>query len=116
MFAAFPCTGLHTNPHQHQMLIRCQHTWLQQVLAAGAAREVARGVAALQYVCPQLPAHPAAAAKLALCRIKLALGAVAQEQEPALLPLDVLLPLLHALDGRTVAPGRLCCPATTCCW
>jgi CheY-like chemotaxis protein len=70
---------------------------LQQVLAAGAARVRALGVVAAQNVRPQLLAHAAAAPKLALVLALLALGAVPQEQQPPLLLLDVLLPVLQVL-------------------
>jgi hypothetical protein len=68
---------------------------LEQVLAAVAARELAVGLVAREDVLPQLLAHSAAAPKLALRLRHLALGAVPQEEEPALLLLDVQLPFLQ---------------------
>lgn len=79
---------------------------LQQILAAGAAWIPTLRVIALQYVRPKLLAYSTAAAKLTLCLILLALGTVPQEQQPPLLLLDVLLPLLHALVG-VVVPKEL---------
>lgn len=70
---------------------------LQQVLAAGAARVRALGVVAAEDVRPQLLSYPAAAPKLALVLALLALGAVPQEQQPPLLLLNVLLPVLQIL-------------------
>lgn len=52
----------------------------QQILAASAAWVGALGVAALQYVRPQVLANLAAAPKLALILSLLTLGTVPQEQ------------------------------------
>lgn len=76
---------------------------LQQVFAAGAARVAALRVVALQYMRPELLAYPTAARKLTLCLVLLTLGTVPQEQQPPLLLLDVLLPLLQAAVGVVVA-------------
>jgi hypothetical protein len=91
--------SLHTSHDTYLALL----VMLQQVLAAGAAWVGAVGVVALQDVRPQLLAHPTAAAELALCLVLLALGAMPQEQQPPLLLLDVLLPLVQTLVGVVVA-------------
>jgi len=78
---------------------------LQQVLGADAARVGALDVGALQDVLPQLLAHPAGTAELALLLRLRALGAVAQEQQPALLLLDVLRAALHLLLVRLLLAG-----------
>jgi hypothetical protein len=70
---------------------------LQQVLAAGAAWVRALRVVATQDVRPQLLAYAAAAPKLAFVLALLALGTVPQEQQPPLLLLNVLLPVLQVL-------------------
>jgi hypothetical protein len=70
---------------------------LQQVLATGAARVCALRVVAAEDVRPQLLAHTTAAPELALVLTLLALCTVPQEQQPPLLLLDVLLPVLQVL-------------------
>jgi hypothetical protein len=80
---------------------------LQQILAAGAAGVGALGVVAVEDMSPQLLAHPAAAAELAVLLTLLTFGTVPQEQQPPLLLLDILLPVCNILLEVLISHGLL---------
>lgn len=75
---------------------------LEQRLGVLAAGEVAAGLDALQHVVPQLLAKGALAAQRAVALVLAALGAVPQEQQPALLALHLGVLLTYSKGSGDV--------------
>lgn len=75
---------------------------LEQRLGVLAAWEVAAGLHALQHVVPQLLAKGALAAQCAVALVLAALGAVPQEQQPALLALHLGVILTYSKGSGDV--------------